>query len=362
MSKGRDKRPFESENQFILRLPPEHASTVRKIISSGNATGKDKLKIDLSSDGRRAIVEVDNIPLSAKVVDLPCVIESLKTLDRRTFYKTADVSQMLVCSADGDLHSTPEEPVTSTDATVTGRNEGEAEKKYIWNHGITPPLKNVRKKRFRKTTKKFPDMKHSEGCSGYIDSKDVEKEVKRLLRSDAEAVSTRWEVVHEEESKTTQSQACISGLPGTPEISGRVSSEYAMSQTTSHDSSSHDGLEEKDEEDEDEEEEEEEEEDDSEENLERELQAKFMEFTLGEADEVYNSIIRRIQKLIRHKEKKIQDIQGKAQRQKDLLRKLENPTLKSHFQSLLEQLELQEKQKYEQIIFLKKQLKYLLKK
>lgn len=46
MSKSQDELPHELENQFILRLPPEHASTVRKIIRSGNAAMRDKLKIE----------------------------------------------------------------------------------------------------------------------------------------------------------------------------------------------------------------------------------------------------------------------------------------------------------------------------
>lgn len=157
MSKSRDEPPHELESQFILRLPPEQASTVRRMIRSGNAAMREKLKIDLSPDSRRAVVQVDGVSLSAKLVDLPCVIGSLKTHDGKTFYKTADVSQMLVCSADGDPHASPEEPATSAGATAVG-NKKEAEGKYIWNHGITPPLKNVRKKRFRKTTKKVSLM------------------------------------------------------------------------------------------------------------------------------------------------------------------------------------------------------------
>jgi len=31
-------------------------------------------------------------------VDLPCIIETLKTTDNKTFYKTTDISQMLICS------------------------------------------------------------------------------------------------------------------------------------------------------------------------------------------------------------------------------------------------------------------------
>ncbi|XP_060232910.1 transcription initiation factor TFIID subunit 7-like isoform X3 [Meriones unguiculatus] len=303
MSKSQEELPHELENQFILRLPPEHATAVKKIIHSGNPAMKDKLKIDLSPDSRHAVVQVNDVSLSAKVVDLPSVIESLKTHDRKTFYKTADISQMLLCSADSDLHSSPEEPAASSAGVTAMGNEGEAEKKYIWKHGITPPLKNVRKKRFRKPTKKPPDMKQSgESCSGYIDSKDVEKEVKRLLRSDAEAISSRWEIIVDEEAKAVQSQASMPVLPVTSEIGGHVSSEYC------------------------------------------------------------SSIILGIQKLIHYKEKKLQEIQGKAQRQIDLLGKLENLTLKSHFQSVLEQLKLQEKQKYEQIIFLQEQLKYFSKK
>ncbi|KAL1774959.1 transcription initiation factor TFIID subunit 7-like [Sigmodon hispidus] len=366
MSKNRDERPHELENQFILRLPPEQASVVREIIRSGKAATKDRLKIDLSPDARHAVVQVDNVALSGRVVDLPCVIESLKTHDRKTFYKTADISQMLLCSAEGDPRSSPEKPGTSAGATAMGY-EGETEKKYIWKHGITPPLKNVRKKRFRKPTRKLPDMKQSEEISsGHIDSKDVEKEVKRLLRSDAEAISSRWEIV-DDETKAVQSQICSPQLPIPTEVSGHISSECVVPQNTIRDSSYHDDDEENDEnqdedEDEEEDEKEEEEEDDSEEDLERELQAKFTEFSLREVKKGHSSIILGIQKLIHYKEKKLQKIQGKAQRQKDLLRKLENLTLKSHFQSVLEQLKLQEKQKYEQIICLQEQLKHLLKK
>ncbi|XP_057169888.1 transcription initiation factor TFIID subunit 7-like isoform X2 [Ursus arctos] len=301
MSKSQDEPPHELENQFILRLPPEHASAVRKIIHSGSVAMKDKLKIDLSSDGRHAVVEVEDVSLAAKVVDLPCVIGSLKTLDKKTFYKTADISQMLVCTADGDLHSPPEEPVTSTDLKVIRKNEKERQKKYVWKHGITPPLKNVRKKRFRKTTKKLTDCKQVEEISfpEYIESPDVEKEVKRLLCSDAEAVSARWEVIAEDETKEIESQGSIPGFAISPGMS-----DYKQDHISS---------------------------------------------------------VMDIQKQIHYMEKKLQEIRCKAQRQRDLIMKVENLTLKSHLQSVLEQLKLQEIQKNEQLISLREQLKYFLK-
>lgn len=48
-----------------------------------------------TADSRHGTVSLDGESLSAKLVDLPCIIESLKTLDMKNFYKTADISQVL---------------------------------------------------------------------------------------------------------------------------------------------------------------------------------------------------------------------------------------------------------------------------
>ncbi|XP_015987650.1 transcription initiation factor TFIID subunit 7-like isoform X2 [Rousettus aegyptiacus] len=381
MSKSQHEPPYELENQFILRLPPEHASAVREMVHSGSAAMKDKLKINLSPDGRHAVVEVEDVSLNAKLVDLPCVIGSLKTIDNKTFYKTADISQMLVCTADGELHSSPEEQVTSTDIKVIGENEKERQKKYVWKHGITPPLKNVRKKRFRKTTKKEVDFNQVEEVSftEYIDSPDVEKEVKRLLCSDAEAVSARWEVIAEGETKEIESQGSIPDASGYKQ--GHSSSEYDMFREKLSDSNSSDDEDEDDdgesddddggddddddddeEEEDDTDDEDEEEEDYYEENLQRELQAKLIGSGHYEAKEGASSIVMEIQKQIHYLEKKLREVQCRAQRQKELIMKVENLTLKTHLYSVLEQLKLEEKQKNEQIISLQEKLKYFLKK
>ncbi|XP_050631915.1 transcription initiation factor TFIID subunit 7-like isoform X3 [Macaca thibetana thibetana] len=302
MSKSQDEVPDEVENQFILRLPLEHACTVRNLVHSQSVKMKDKLKIDLLPDRRHAVVEVEDVPLAAKLVDLPCVIESLRTLDKKTFYKTADISQMLVCTTDGDIHPSPEESAASADPNITRKKERGREKKYVWKHGITPPLKNVRKKRFRKTQKKVPDVKEMEKSSlpEYIESPDVENEVRRLLRSDAEAISTRWEVVAEDGTKEIESQGSIPGFV----ISSGMSSHK----------------------------------------------------------QGHTSSVMEIQKQIDKKEKKLHEIQNKAQRQKDLIMKVENLTLKNHFHSVLEQLEIQEKKKNEKLISLQEQLQRFLKK
>ncbi|XP_068818994.1 transcription initiation factor TFIID subunit 7-like isoform X2 [Capricornis sumatraensis] len=302
MSGSQDEPPHELENQFILRLPLEHASIVRKMVHSGTSAMKNKLKIDLFSDARRAVVEVDNVSLAAKLVDLPCVIGSLKTLDKKSFYKTADVSQMLVCTADAEVPSSPEEPITSTDPKAIRKAEKQRKKKYTWKHGITPPLKNVRKRRFHKTTKKVADIKQTEEIElpEHIESPDVEKEVKRLLCSDAEALNARWEVIAEDETKEIESQGSIPS--------------YAIASGMS-------------------------------------------DYKQGPILPVMD-----IQKYTQYTEKRLYEIQRKAQRQKELISKVENLILKNHLQSVLEQLKLQEEEKTEQLSYLQEKLNYFLKK
>ncbi|CAO2593806.1 Transcription initiation factor TFIID subunit 7 [Lemmus lemmus] len=306
MSKSKDDAPHELESQFILRLPPEYASTVRRAVQSGHVNLKDRLTIELHADGRHGIVRVDRVPLAAKLVDLPCVMESLKTIDKKTFYKTADICQMLVSTVD-----------------------------------VTLPLKNVRKRRFRKTAKKK-----------YIESPDVEKEVKRLLSTDAEAVSTRWEIIAEDETKETENQGLDIASPG---MSGH---------RQGHDSLEHDELREifndlsSSSEDE---------EDvniiDTEEDLERQLQDK-----LNESDEQHqenegtNQLVMGIQKQIDNMKGKLQETQDRAKRQEDLIMKVENLALKNRFQAVLDELKQKEDREKEQLSSLQEELESLLEK
>lgn len=349
MSKSKDDAPHELESQFILRLPPEYASTVRRAVQSGHVNLKDRLTIELHPDGRHGIVRVDRVPLASKLVDLPCVMESLKTIDKKTFYKTADICQMLVSTVDGDLYPPVEEPVATTDPKASKKKDKDKEKKFIWNHGITLPLKNVRKRRFRKTAKKK-----------YIESPDVEKEVKRLLSTDAEAVSTRWEIIAEDETKETENQGLDISSPG---MSGH---------RQGHDSLEHDELREifndlsSSSEDEDETQHQDEEDIniiDTEEDLERQLQDK-----LNESDEQHqenegtNQLVMGIQKQIDNMKGKLQETQDRAKRQEDLIMKVENLALKNRFQAVLDELKQKEDREKEQLSSLQEELESLLEK
>ncbi|GLG93232.1 Transcription initiation factor TFIID subunit 7 [Gryllus bimaculatus] len=197
--------PAELESQFILRMPPEPAKILRDAIRSGVIHLKDRLSIRLETDMRYGEVRVDHWLLHAKVVDLPTVIESLKTIDNKSFYKTADICQLLICKEDEDQTTTDEESPSKTKK----KDPNKVDKKFLWPHGVTPPLKNVRRRRFRKTLKKK-----------YVEAPEIEKEVKRLLRVDNDAVNVKWEVICEDEErksgivKTGYDGDTVEGEPG----------------------------------------------------------------------------------------------------------------------------------------------------
>ncbi|EJU05175.1 hypothetical protein DACRYDRAFT_61596, partial [Dacryopinax primogenitus] len=127
-------------------------------------------------DSRRAMFHLGTQTYPAKLVDLPSIIESQKTLNSRQLYKTADICQMLLV-----------EP-QALDSTNLGTGAGGGGEKsfnleeFIYPHGITPPLKWVRKRRFRKRINRMT-----------IES--VEQEVERLLEVDAKALEVEFDIL-----------------------------------------------------------------------------------------------------------------------------------------------------------------------
>ncbi|XKL67736.1 hypothetical protein PGB90_003227 [Kerria lacca] len=177
---------IELESQFILRLPSEVAKILRETLKSG-ASLKDRLMIKLENDVRRGEVIFDHWHFYARIVDLPCIVESLKTIDSKSAYKTADICQMMICKEGEDPIPSDEEDKNK----VKKKDPTKVDKKYLWPHGITPPMKNVRRRRFRKTLRKK-----------YVEAPEIEKEIKRLLRGDSDAVNVKWEVINEQDEKS----------------------------------------------------------------------------------------------------------------------------------------------------------------
>lgn len=132
------------EEQFILRmLPGEDCEYLRQAIQERRFDRAEFAFKPLTREGRRAVLKIRDKQYAATLVDLPCIIESMKSWDRRGWYKSADISQMLLVLG----------PVTSEKEAMEYPLPKEVdvldEKTYQYPHGLTPPLKWVRKRRFR---------------------------------------------------------------------------------------------------------------------------------------------------------------------------------------------------------------------
>ncbi|XP_002732206.1 transcription initiation factor TFIID subunit 7-like [Saccoglossus kowalevskii] len=330
MSKKKVEYPPELENQFILRMHPEKAASLRKVVQTGNLNLKEKLAIEFHADGRHGTVRFEGESTPAKLVDLPCIIESHKTVDKKTFYKAADIAQMLVCT-------TEEQEPSPDEDEVTHKKKDKLEKKFLSIHGITPSLKNVRKRRFRKTAKKK-----------YIESPDTEKEVKRLFRVDNEAISIRWEVLADEDSKEEIKSSTVldidSNTASPANLSGPQSiAEHDELREIFQDISSSEN----------------EEEDvnimDYDENVDTSRNESITDepMSMGTIEEDsqqsnHQELINKLEEL----EQEIEALQDRQRTQEEAIANVENPALKQRFQEALERIreeEMKKQAEYDQL-------------
>ncbi|KAI1907832.1 hypothetical protein LOZ12_004179 [Ophidiomyces ophidiicola] len=161
------------EEEFILRMPPgEDCDYVRQAVEEKRFGPRSQGGADISfkaltRDGRRATVTVRGKIYAASLVDLPCIIEGMKSWDKRSWYKTADICQMLLVL--GQVKSEEEARQYPLPKDVE-------QSTYQYAHGLTPPMHWVRKRRFRERI-----------SNRTIEA--VELEVARLLKEDAEAIA-----------------------------------------------------------------------------------------------------------------------------------------------------------------------------
>lgn len=169
--------------EFVLRmLPGDDCEYLRKAIQERtiglprHQGGADVQMKFLHADGRRAIVTVKGHQYAATLVDLPCVIEGMKSWDKRGWWKSADICQMLLVFAPIQKESeaaTIDLPKIVDPAT------------FQYPHGLTPPMHFARKRRFRKRISRTA-----------IEA--VEDAVEKLLEADLKADSIRYELIEPE--------------------------------------------------------------------------------------------------------------------------------------------------------------------
>nr|ACU14838.1 unknown [Glycine max] len=126
------------EEQFILRVPSNVAERIERLLNENNASSSEDKSLDLSfrEDGRSGTFMIGNEQFPASLLDLPCVVESYKTYDDNSLIKTADIGQMIMVRESGDA----------------------APDVIEYRHGLTPPMRDARKRRFRREPDLNPEL------------------------------------------------------------------------------------------------------------------------------------------------------------------------------------------------------------
>ncbi|XP_039064105.1 transcription initiation factor TFIID subunit 7-like [Hibiscus syriacus] len=125
------------DEQFVLRVPPSVAERINLLLSENVSSSEEKsLDLEISEDGRTGTFVIGNERFPASLLDLPCVVESYKTYDDSALVKTADIGQMILV-----------------------RESGEASPDVVeYRHGLTPPMRDARKRRFRREPDLNPEL------------------------------------------------------------------------------------------------------------------------------------------------------------------------------------------------------------
>ncbi|GAA6059524.1 hypothetical protein JCM10212_006022 [Sporobolomyces blumeae] len=160
--------PLAVEEHFMLRVPPDVAPRLKELCDKRELPPDVWFKF---KDSRRAVFHLGNKLYGAKLVDLPALLESqrLTGVGGQTV-KVADVSQMLLV----------EEEIHEESQVTQGRTFNIED--FVYPHGITPPLKHVRKRRFRRRINRRT-------------IEQVETAVEKLLEADAKAEKVQYEML-----------------------------------------------------------------------------------------------------------------------------------------------------------------------
>lgn len=158
------------QQAVVLRMEPgEDADYLREAIQSNQigphpTQGDAEVSIKfIEKNYRRAVIKIKGRMYGAVLVDLPCIVESMKSFDKKGWWKVADMNQMLLV-----LGRCQTEEEARTLALPKEVNKDTMQ----FAHGLTPPMHWVRKRRFRKRL-------------NYTQVQNVEEEVNKLIEADA---------------------------------------------------------------------------------------------------------------------------------------------------------------------------------
>ena len=162
----------EIENNLILNVPEEIGEKIHKLITeqkiedkNSQNNQKNNYNIEIIENPSESISNVDNSrkmifnfngelhPIT--ILDLPCHIEAEKTIDYKSYYKGADICQMMYVHDDKlkqeeDLNNF--NPFTSSCDKKFSKLlwTKDPDHKYKLKHGLGKATRNIRQKRFKR--------------------------------------------------------------------------------------------------------------------------------------------------------------------------------------------------------------------
>ncbi|KAI0136559.1 TAFII55 protein conserved region-containing protein [Xylariales sp. AK1849] len=181
----REVDPIRESVMVLRTVPGPSTEYLHRMLEEGKigvskANGGADLSIQwIDGKERRAMVSVDGVHYAAVLIDLPTITEVMKTWDRKSMLKNADLTQMLLCFA---------EVRNETDAKSIALPPMAQKTELKWPHGLTPPMHDAVNRRFRK------GMSEKQLVS-------TANQVKKLLADDKAALESHYEFIHDNEEE-----------------------------------------------------------------------------------------------------------------------------------------------------------------
>lgn len=95
-------RIFETQNQFVIRFPEHIANMLDEYFDNPDAVEMPVVDLELDRERKDVSqriglkVSVNDEKYKATVMDLPTISSTFKTLDRINFFKSNDISELIV--------------------------------------------------------------------------------------------------------------------------------------------------------------------------------------------------------------------------------------------------------------------------
>jgi TATA-binding protein-associated factor Taf7 len=175
--------PKLSEEQYILRFPEFLGERIRKMVQNDELSS-DQISFQFPPNSRVGQMVINGIESVEKykvtLCDLPCVVETHRTEDNRVYYKSGDVGQLLLVQKEDEKENGEMEMNEQPISFLYDNN-------YNVLDGLTPPTKNIRKRKFRQKIKySSEDMKEAQAEILRIKSGGNEFDIEQIFVKDVD--------------------------------------------------------------------------------------------------------------------------------------------------------------------------------